>query len=364
MASSRHLGDSRTPVASMPPNDTPLVSVCMASFNHAPFIETAIASVLSQTYANWELVITDDGSTDDTPARLGHYRDPRIQCELFSVNRGACTTLNHSIRRARGEYIAILNSDDAWAPDKLREQLQFLLQEPGKAAVFTHVEAIDERGHPLREDHFCSTVFSQGNRSREEWLKRFLFGNNCLCHPSAMVRAAAYRRTGLYDERMTQLPDLDMWVRICCEADIWVLPARLTKFRVLDRERNASGNRVETRVRDEWETMLVWWKALQSHPLEIAKLLPSFPPDWSDKAIDPLWFSDNVLAGMRRGARTAILLWLFERMGPDADSLHYRRYGELVAEADPLGVETGTRGRRTTQSLRRWLRQRWPTRRR
>lgn len=247
----------------------------MASYNHAPFIRTTVESVLAQTFPAWELVITDDGSSDGTIEALDGIADERILIERFPENRSACVAINHCIRRARGAFIAILNSDDAWHPTKLAQQLAVLAAQPQTAAVFTRADIIDERGRPLTIDHPVRQIFNQENRDRQAWLRRLFYQGNCLCHPSVLVRADVYREVGLYDECLAQLPDLDMWCRICFRHDIWVIQEPLTLFRVLDRERNASGNRPDSRLRCANENLLIAWKAFREHPDEMANLLRS-----------------------------------------------------------------------------------------
>ena len=97
----------------------PKVSVIMASYNHEKYVGQAVQSVLDQTYQDFELVIADDGSTDRTAAEVAKFADPRIKFFPFSQNRGQFVTTNHCLRQATGEYIAVLNSDDAFLPTKL-----------------------------------------------------------------------------------------------------------------------------------------------------------------------------------------------------------------------------------------------------
>ena len=298
----------------------PVVSVCMASYNHAPFIRTAVESVLNQSFSDWELVITDDGSTDGTLKAIENIRDKRIHVERFPENRTACVALNHCIRRARGEFIAVLNSDDAWRPEKLARQLAVMTEQPKTAAVFTLAEMIDERGGPLPQSHCSNGVFQQANRSRQEWLSRLLLNGNCLCHPSGLIRKSVYDEVGLYDECMAQLPDMDMWIRMVFEHDIWIIQEPLTRFRILDGERNASGNRPAVIVRCAAENMFICLKAFRSHPREMAQLLTSHDALGTDAAHDTS--SDALRAvldvadpGPRlNGMRAAQILWMYEQL--------------------------------------------------
>lgn len=324
----------------------PLVSVCMASYNHAPFIRAAVESVLAQTFTDWELVITDDGSSDGTLAALDGIADERVSIEAFPENRSACVALNHCIRRARGRFIAVLNSDDVWMPEKLARQLAVMEEQPRTAAVFTLVSLIDERGEPFgtEREHAYVGVFDQPNRDRAEWLRRLLFEGNCLCHPSVLVRSAVYREVGMYDERLAQLPDYDMWIRICLRHDIHVLQERLTLFRLLGHERNASGNRPEARVRCVMENMLIFLTMFREWPAEMAAMLHSATaspaPGPNGAAADPLvaMLADPGESALPYGMRAAQILWMYEQLSASGDWRAFRQFISRTGACDPFGI--------------------------
>ena len=108
--------------------ETPLISVIMPLYNAEKYLEAALTSVQHQTYPNWELIIINDASTDGSAlvARKFFSEDPRIRYENLSVNKGTAHCRNRAIHLAKGDYIAFLDSDDLWAPDKLELQLQFM----------------------------------------------------------------------------------------------------------------------------------------------------------------------------------------------------------------------------------------------
>ncbi|MBP7661472.1 MAG: glycosyltransferase family 2 protein, partial [Burkholderiaceae bacterium] len=109
-----------------PANPAPRVSVVIASYRHAAYVRECLASVLEQSFQDFEIVITDDGSGDGTVNAIRSVHDARIRLEVLPVNRGACVAMNHSLSRARGSYIAILNSDDMFLPGRLQAQVEFL----------------------------------------------------------------------------------------------------------------------------------------------------------------------------------------------------------------------------------------------
>lgn len=103
-----------------------LVSVIMPSWNTGMYIAESIRSVIDQTYENWELIIVDDCSTDDTDEIVGTFTDKRIKYLKNEKNSGAALTRNRALREAKGEWIAFLDSDDLWKPEKIEHQLEFM----------------------------------------------------------------------------------------------------------------------------------------------------------------------------------------------------------------------------------------------
>jgi glycosyltransferase involved in cell wall biosynthesis len=128
---------------------TPKISVVMASYNHAAFVRQAVESALNQSFTDLEVVITDDGSRDGTADVIRGLTDPRIRLEVLPENRGACLAVNGALARARGDYVAVLNSDDFFLPGKLERQAAFLEAHPEIGAVFGQPHFVDERGRPF-----------------------------------------------------------------------------------------------------------------------------------------------------------------------------------------------------------------------
>ena len=234
----------------------PRVSVVMPSYNLDRFIGKSIQSILDQTYQDFEIIITDDGSSDGTVSVIKQFTDPRIQLEVFPQNKGATIAINNCIQNACGLYVAVLNSDDIWEPSKLEKQVAFLDEHPGISAVFTKVEFIDEEGNlGAAEKAKRPDVFNMENRSRYAWLNHFFFRGNCLCHPSVLIRKKCYDEIGLYNSRMSVLPDFDMWVRLCMKYDIHIMDEKLVRFRIFTGETNASGDILPTHIRIHFEIL-------------------------------------------------------------------------------------------------------------
>ncbi len=216
-------------------------TIAIPSYNHERFINQSLNSALKQTNQDFEISIIDDFSSDNTFSQLLQFQSQeRVNIRRNSINMGANYSVNRMIQNSKHEYIALLNSDDEWMPDKLEKQVRFLDENPNYAAVFTHAITIDEDGNHIK--HPFEKVFSQPNRTSQEWLRYFFTEYNCLCHPSILIRRSVYEDVGLYNPLMAALPDFEMWVRICSKYEIHILQEPLVKFRVLNHEKNASAS--------------------------------------------------------------------------------------------------------------------------
>lgn len=125
-----------------------LVSIIMPSWNTEKFIGKSIQCVLDQTYQNWELIIVDDCSTDKTDEIVASFKDERIKYLKNETNTGAALARNRAMREAQGEWIAFLDSDDIWMPEKLEKQIDFMVSN-GYVLSYTEYEKIDEEDQPL-----------------------------------------------------------------------------------------------------------------------------------------------------------------------------------------------------------------------
>lgn len=257
--------------AAMDARCVPRVSVIMPSYNHARYIRAAIESVLSQTFADFELLISDDGSDDDTASVVAQIDDPRLSFVANPLNRGAGIVTNELIARARGEYIALLNSDDEWVTDKLERQVRILDEQPSLGACFTRAQWIDADGKELSDDQFAyGEVFNKENRSQAMWLRWFFFSGNCLCHPSVVIRKKCYDILGDYDNRLRQLPDFEMWVRLVKRWPIHIMEERFLRFRILPGE-NASSPTLKNAQRGNNETFFILSRFFDDVSLELLK---------------------------------------------------------------------------------------------
>jgi glycosyltransferase involved in cell wall biosynthesis len=210
----------------MPGGPDPVVSIVMPAFNRERFVAAAIDSVLSQTFTDWELLIIDDGSSDETPAIAGRYveRDGSRIHLIRQPNRGVTVARNTAIRRARGRYIAFLDSDDLWMPAKLDRQLAAFDAHPDAAFIYTGYVLMNEDGTPrrtVRPDRRW-----QGDIHRRLWLE-----DNEILGPTVMVATAMLSRVGLFDEALKGAENLDLRLKLSKLGPVFYVDDVLYRYR-------------------------------------------------------------------------------------------------------------------------------------
>ena len=195
-----------------------LVSIIMPSYNTAPYIKETIQSVLNQTYKDWELLIVDDCSTDNTDEVLSEIHDSRIHIFKNECNSGAAVSRNRALREAKGQWIAYLDSDDLWMPEKLEKQIRFM-KIHGYAFSYTNYEEIDV----------------DGNRTgvRVTGPKRITkTGMFNYCWPGCLTVMFDASKIGLIQIKdIKKNNDYAMWLKICRKADCYLLDECLGQYR-------------------------------------------------------------------------------------------------------------------------------------
>ena len=315
----------------------PRVSVVIASYNHEKYVRAAVESVLAQSFQDFEILVTDDGSVDRTVAEVQAIADPRISLVALPHNGGASAAINASILRAAGDYVAILNSDDVFLPDKLVRQVRYLDENPGIAAVFTRPLFIDEDGRPHPNPGKEIALARATNRPRHKWLRRFFRRGNALCHPSVLIRRRCYQEVGLYNPALAQLPDLEMWVRLLREHEIHLIEEPLMAFRIRDNQMNASAARPEVIVRDQWE----WLRVLEQYlKLDDALMALAFPEIASHIGTVPTAWLLGMMA-LKDGGPAQVLFALeamYKVVADGSDPARCRAFIAATGSFDPFGL--------------------------
>jgi glycosyltransferase involved in cell wall biosynthesis len=205
------------------------ISVIVPSFNSAEFIADGIRSILNQTYPAYEIIVVDDGSTDNTAAVLLAFGDG-IQC-IYQENRGPAAARNAGIRIARGDYICFLDADDLWLPNKLQVQLDFMEQHPDIALVFSDMEEID-KGKVVHRSYFAKTMFRPDLDPSVPDAALKLLIENFILTPMVTARREVFAVAGLFDEALRVSEDRDLWARIAARFRIACLPLVLGRRRI------------------------------------------------------------------------------------------------------------------------------------
>jgi glycosyltransferase involved in cell wall biosynthesis len=195
----------------------PTVSVILPTYNRAHLLPRAILSILNQTYQNFELIIVDDASTDETPRVVKAFDDPRIRYIRHEHNKGASAARNTGIEASRGTYIAFQDSDDEWLPYKLARQVPALTQSPPEVGVvyssFWLVRGNEKSIYPSRIRKLSRLLPSEARRLNGD-IHRALSRGNFITTQVALVRRACFETVGLFDERLSRFQDWELWLRI------------------------------------------------------------------------------------------------------------------------------------------------------
>lgn len=199
--------------------ETPLVSIRVPAYNHEKFIKQCLDSVLRETYPNIELVIMDDGSTDNTANEIDKWIQsvrPEFDVQFHRrEHRGLCKTLNELISLCRGEYLVSLASDDILLPGGIQQRLNYLLANPEKSAVIGDCIVIDKNDNKVLNSGLSELYSSSvNNYQTNESLRREIIWNWSVPGPVLMVRKAIYKIVGGYKEDM-KIEDWDFYLRMC-----------------------------------------------------------------------------------------------------------------------------------------------------
>jgi glycosyltransferase involved in cell wall biosynthesis len=201
----------------------PAVSVVVTSYNYGRYVGGALSSVRDQTLKDVEVIILDDGSSDNSLAEIEPFLgDPRFRL-VRQDHCGQTRTKNRGLELARAPFVAFLDADDVWAPDKLDRQFARFRTEPDLGVVFTRRTLIDAGGRPLPCPDGPPPVGRVVNP---------LFRQNFICFSSAMLRAAVPAHVGGFDERLGLAIDYDFWLRAARHYQFGVVDAPLVAYRV------------------------------------------------------------------------------------------------------------------------------------
>ena len=201
----------------------PLVTVLMPAWNRERFVREAVDSVLAQTFADFELLVIDDGSTDATAAIVAAVVDPRVRC-LREPHRGIGAAMNAGLRAARGRYVARLDSDDVWLPELLATQVAILEARPEAGVAYARAQGMEADGA------LTAHVWGMAPRWPDDHLRSMLWGD-FTCNITTVARRELLERIGGFDETLIAGEDWDLWLRIAKHARFAFTDRVLARFR-------------------------------------------------------------------------------------------------------------------------------------
>lgn len=201
------------------------VSVIIPAYNSSEYLIAAIESVLCQSYKNIEIIVVDDGSTDNTKNVLASYIEKGLLSYNYQENQGPGSARNRGIRKAKGEYIAFLDSDDILLPDSVEKRIAFFERQPDVAMIFTDLYRIKKKGGyaevHLKENSFL-TLFTKAiiYRDPPRYVFDKTFRDMAFVHhpfiktPTVMVRKSIFEKVGYFNTQLRAAEDIDLWLRI------------------------------------------------------------------------------------------------------------------------------------------------------
>lgn len=193
------------------------ISVIIPSYNRAATICRALDSVLAQSYLPEEIIVVDDGSTDDTVALL-ESKYPSITL-MQQNNYGVSHARNRAIEIAKGDWIALLDSDDAWQPDKLKQQMAAIAKDPSYRLCHTNEIWIrnGKRVNPMKK-----------HAKKGGWIFQDCLPLCCISPSSVMIARSVFSEFGLFDESLPACEDYDLWLRLCANMPVLYVESPLT----------------------------------------------------------------------------------------------------------------------------------------
>ncbi|MFQ6739187.1 MAG: glycosyltransferase family 2 protein [Alphaproteobacteria bacterium] len=208
-------------------NKTPLVSILSSSFNHEKYVKFFIESVLAQTYTNWELIIVDDYSKDNTVAEIKKFTDPRIKLIQQPFNTGINYAGMTSFNASRGKYVVQCASDDMLTPNFVQTVVDYMEQHPNVGVFYPGLQCIDTENNIIPDKEIASY---QG--SKYELLNRLFYNENCLTSPGQVTRREAVAVIQPLDIAISQHQDYKVHIELLLNTDCFVSTDKLVLYRV------------------------------------------------------------------------------------------------------------------------------------
>lgn len=250
------------------PGVSGLVSILFTCYNHLAFIQEAWQSILDQTYEHWEVIALDDGSTDGTREWLASLSHPQLKVVFNEKNLGTYGTLNRGLSEAKGEFIAVFNDDDLWAPEKLASQIDLLKDRPDVGLVHTNGHFIDGKGQKIEGEPLG---FKFPRTETGDLLLDLVYANKIIAS-AVLARRECFAKGG-FDTSFFGSGDWDMWLRIATDWKVGFIDKPQTFYRV-------HGGNASHKLKRIWEDDY----RLRSRLIETLNELGNISPSRFEKA--------------------------------------------------------------------------------
>lgn len=212
--------------------NNPLVSILIPTYNRATYISSALDSALAQTYPNLEIIVHDDASSDNTKEVLSGYHDPRLRVIRTEDNHGMIGGWNYIVKKARGEYIKFLASDDLLEPTCVAELVSSALAHPNSAIITCQRKFINEQGRVVKKMGFANKSVVVNGIQHARWILTTLRENK-IGEPTAVLYPThLVNKTGVYDPQFSQFADFEYWIRMLQFGSVIYVHKSLCSFRV------------------------------------------------------------------------------------------------------------------------------------
>lgn len=233
----------------------PTVSITMITRDRAGFIARAIESVLKQSFSDWELIIIDDDSKDDTEGVIRSFmsKDKRIRYQKNFPTLGISKSRNLGISMSKGKYVAVLDSDDVWTDNmKLKKQLDFLENNPDYVLIGSNVRIVDDKDGFIKNTEF---------KLEDIDIRSKMLKFNQIAHSTVMYRKESAEKIGGYDERLSCVEDLDIFLRLGLTGKMKNLEDMTTSY-----TKHRGGTSYAKRLSMAWNNLLIVWRNFGKYP--------------------------------------------------------------------------------------------------
>lgn len=301
-------------------SESPLVSICIPCYNYAHYIGNAIASVLEQTHQNVQLIVVDNGSTDNSFEEISRFSDPRLEVYRIEENKGPVPAWAMGLELSKGEWFGLLCADDYFSKDKLRRQIEWLQEHPEISALATYVNQVNQDG--IQTEGYCwmeeqvNRPFDFDDYSVWHWTHHF-------CIPTALYKTDLCRKAGTPTPGLCGVSDWDFHVRLMRKGVRFaVLPERLTNYRWHDKNASHRGS----------DTAAIEWT--YSYATQFVPLLQERGHLAEMKEAVRYFFERFHLPLQTEAERTRMLLCLAALSSPSYVREKYPTYHEFAKEGE------------------------------